>query len=311
MAYRRRRRRRRKFNIDKLKIIIVLILFAICYYNKYGLSLSAAFSEEESTVVPVSTSGNLEVEFLDVGQADSILIRDNGKNMIIDAGNNEDGKKLVEYFKSLGITRFEYVIGSHAHEDHIGGMDDIIKNFEVGHFYMPDAYTTTITFEEVLDALDAKQLKFEIPKIGETFTLNDAVIDVLYTEDNSANLNDSSIVLKLTYGNVKFLFMGDAESKTEKSILEQDIKADVLKLGHHGSSYATTLGFLNKVDPKYAVIEVGKNNSYHHPHPSTLNKLKNKNITIYRTDENGTIICQTDGVNINFNTINTDTNGGS
>ena len=138
----------------------------------------------------------LQIWFLDVGQADSILIQNGDANMLIDAGNNEDGKKLVSYFQSLGIETFQYVIGTHAHEDHIGGMDDIIDNFDIDTFYMPDAITTTATFESVLDSLEAKNIAFQTPSIDSIFKLGNATIDVLYVGTDDSDLNNTSIVLK-------------------------------------------------------------------------------------------------------------------
>ena len=230
-------------------------------------------------------------------------------NMLIDAGNNEDGEKLVSYLKSLNVNGFDYVIGTHPHEDHIGGMDDIINNFEIDNYYMPDKLSTTKTFEDVLDALDAKGLSYNVPKIDDEFKLGDATFKVIYSGDDTNDINDSSIVLKMTYGDNSFLFTGDATSNVEEIILNQDIKSDVLKVAHHGSSYSSTTEFLDKVDPKYAIISVGTNNSYNHPASITLQKLSNRDITVYRTDLDGTIIFTSDGTNLSVQTNKTDTNG--
>ena len=246
---------------------------------------------------------------MDVGQADSILIQDNDTYMLIDAGNNEDGEKLVSYFQSLGIESFQYVIGTHAHEDHIGGMNDIIDNFNIGTFYMPDAITTTATFESVLDSLEAKNIAFQTPSIDSIFKLGNATIDVLYVGTDDSDLNNTSIVLKLTYGNISILFMGDAEKEVETIIEKKDISADVLKVGHHGSNTSSSKTFLEKVNPSYAIISVGTGNSYGHPSNTTIQNLENLNTKIYRTDESGTIIMTTDGTNITFQTIQTNTNG--
>ena len=304
---------RRKKKSSAFEIILILILFAICYYNKYGFSFSSAYEtdstiESSSFVTPVD--GTIEVYYLDVGEAESILIRDGTENALIDAGNNEDGQKIVKFFKDMGITDFKYVFTTHAHEDHIGGMDDIIKNFNIQNFYMPDAMTNTATFEDVLDALLEKNIPVTIPIIGDKLTLNNSIIEVIYTGTDENDLNNTSIILRLDYGNNSFLFTGDATSMVERSVINSNIDVDVLKVSHHGSKYSSTLGFLNKVSPEYAVISVGKNNSYGHPHEVTLNKLNNKEVKIYRTDEMGTIIAVSDGQNINFKTIQTNTNGG-
>ena len=230
--------------------------------------------------------------------------------MLVDAGNNEDGPKLVTYLKGLGINQFNYVVGTHPHEDHIGGLDDIINNFNIKNFYMPDVITTTKTFEDVLDALENKNIALTIPNKNDTFKLGDATIKVLYVgSEDEKDLNNTSIVLKATYQNVSFLLTGDASTKVEGNLDRKDLESTVLKVAHHGSSTATNEEFLNLVNPKYAVISVGKDNQYNHPHTSVLNTLANHNITTYRTDEDGTIQMITDGVNIEINTMKTDTNG--
>lgn len=264
---------------------------------------------EVQSVVKQDFNGEVEVQFIDVGQADAILIRQNNYNMLIDAGNNEDGEKLVNYFKSIGITSFDYAIATHAHEDHIGGMDDIINNFEVENFYMPDVLTTTKTFEDVLNALEENNMLYSVFNENDTFNLGDILFDVIYIGDEENDLNDTSIILKLIYGDTSFLFTGDATSKVEKQILNKNIKSDVLKVAHHGSDYSTTDEFLKKVNPLYAVISVGKNNSYKHPSSSVLKKLNDMGVNVYRTDEKGTVIFKTNGKDINVNTIKTDTNG--
>lgn len=307
----------------------VLLLLGVCIYDTYIADESilnlksyveefeTLFREEEVTeneeeIKPVvNTNNNLKISYIDVGQADSILLEQDNEYMLVDAGNNEDGRLLVNYFNELGITKFKYVIGTHAHEDHIGGMDDIIKNFEIEHFYMPDVITTTKTFEDVLDNLLDKKIKFETPNIGEVLPFGESTIDVLYVGKDKADLNNTSIVFKLTYKDKRFLFTGDATSVTEKILLNNnvDLKSDVLKVGHHGSQYSSTAAFLKAVNPKYAVISVGKGNVYDHPKQITLDKLQKLQIITYRTDLNGTIILTTDGKNINFNNIQTNTNG--
>ncbi len=288
-------------------IIVIYIIFFSGFLQEAITGYNDAKGNEENT----SVSGDLKIYFIDVGQGDSILIKTGDDTMLIDAGNNADGEKLVNYFKGMGITKFNYVIGTHAHEDHIGGMDEIINNFDINKFYMPNAITTTTTFEDVLDALNAKEIKFETPNIDDEFDLGDAKVKVLYTGTDTSDLNASSIVLKITYGENKFLLMGDAPTSVEERILDndEDVTADVLKVGHHGSSYSTSDDFLSEVNPSYGVISVGLNNSYGHPSSTTLDKLLNKDITVYRTDEKGTIIMTSNGTTISVDTVKTDTNG--
>ncbi len=297
-----------------VKRILILLFIAIAYvYSTYQNTDKTVndntIKQRKTESTLKESSNNLDVYFLDVGQADSILLSNNGHYMLIDAGNNEDGPKLVNYFKSLGITKFDYVIATHAHEDHIGGMDDIIKNFDIGTFYMPDLITTTKTFEDVLDALSEKQIAFETPTIDQEFSFSDTKITTLYVNNEAKNLNDSSIVLRLKHGTNTFLFTGDASTKVEKQLLNKNIASDVLKVGHHGSRYSTSKEFLNKVNPQYAIISVGINNTYKHPHDETLKKLNDKKIIIYRTDQEGTIVAESNGNIIQFKTIKTDTNG--
>lgn len=257
----------------------------------------------------IELTDDLTIFYLDVGQADSTLIKSQDKYMLIDAGNNEDGKKLVNYFKLLGIESFEYVIGTHAHEDHIGGMDDVIDNFKIKKFYMPDDVTTTKTFEDVLDALEKNNVSFKTPKIGTKLKLGESNIEILHVAKDKEDLNDESIVLKLTYKNTSFLFTGDATNNVEKEILGSNLESTVLKVGHHGSKYSSSANFLTKVRPKYAIISCGKKNDYGHPHNITVKKLEKLNSKIYRTDELGTIVAVSDGDNITFKNIKTDTNG--
>ncbi|MBQ9013768.1 MAG: MBL fold metallo-hydrolase [Bacilli bacterium] len=300
-------------NYFSIIVGILIILYLIFGTNLLSdLKNSAAqvsnINNKSTTNVSIK-DGKLKIYFIEVGQADSILISNNNHNMLIDAGNTGDGKKLVNYFKSLNINSFDYVVGTHPHEDHIGGMDDIIRNFDIKNYYMPEKLSTSKTFEDVLDSLIEKNMQYTVPKIGDVLTLDDAKLNVIYVGDETNDANDSSIILKLTYGNNSALFTGDASKRVEKKILNYDIKSDILKVGHHGSSYSTLNEFLNKVNPKYAVIEVGKNNIYNHPTNDTLDKLSKRNIKVYRTDINGTIIFTLNGNSYNIETINTDTNG--
>lgn len=301
----------KKKDMKKL-IVLVILLLSYAYttlINTENKNQKEPIKERKTEDVIFADENTLNVYFIDVGQADSILLENKGHYMLIDAGNNEDGPKLVNYFNEQDIKEFDYVVGTHAHEDHIGGMDDIIKNFKIDNFYMPDAITTTKTFEDVLDALEETNVIFQTPKVNQTFNLQDTTITTLSVTADEKNLNDTSIVLKVKHGTNTFLFMGDASTKIEKNLLNKDIKSDVLKVGHHGSRYSTSLEFLKKVSPEYAVISVGENNTYKHPHEEILKRLEEQNIQIYRTDKQGTILAKSNGSIITFSTIKTDTNG--
>ena len=314
MSRRSRRRNRRKFYIHRLILIIIVLIYMIFsdeINNTFSLTENDADKlEKEKTKEVISLHDKLKIYYLDVGQADAMLIDSGGEYMVIDGGNNSDGPLLVKYFNELGIKKINYVVGTHAHEDHIGGLDDIITNFDIGTVYIPDAITTTKTFEDLLNSIDKKNMKYKVPKIDSTFELGDAIVKVIYTGTDTTDLNATSIILKLTYGNNSFLFTGDTTSTVEKQILDKDIEADVLKVAHHGSKYSSSAHFLKKVNPKYAVVPCGEDNSYDHPNSITLKKLERMDVKIYRTDKNGTVIATSDGNDISFDTIKTNTNGG-
>lgn len=277
----------KKRNKKKIFSFVVFLLLSLVSFYFY--------KEEDFTV-----SSNLKIYYLDVGQADSTLLINNGKTMLIDTGNYDDSKFVIGYLNNLGIKKIDYLIGTHPHEDHIGSMASIIKNFDIDKIYMPDVVTTTSFFENVLIEVKNKGYFIETPKEGDSFNLGEAVVDVLYLDNDEDNFNDDSIILRVRFGSNKFLFMGDASSKVEERILNKNLSADILKVGHHGSSTSTSDEFLKYVNPKYAIISVGKNNSYGHPSELVLKRLNDKNISILRTDECGTIVVESDGNNIKF-----------
>jgi len=258
------------------------------------------------------TIPDLEVRFLDVGQADSILIRAGDHAMLIDAGNNKDGKGVVAYLKSLGIERLDAIVGTHPHEDHIGGMDKVIEAFEIGRAYLPDATNNTTTFYDVLDALAARDLRLTTAKAGMTFLLGDAEFTVLSPAATSYDeMNLHSIVLRMTYGERTFLFCGDAESDNESEMLAsgRPLSADVLKVAHHGSTTSSTVAFLRAVAPRVAVITVGSGNSFDHPAPQTLDRLAALGTTVYRTDLDGTVVVRSDGTSLDVSFESTGIDG--
>ena len=252
-------------NVENLENVII----------KTGETITEDFISNNNT--------SLKTYFFNVGQADSILIQNNEKNMLIDAGNNEDGEMLVNNLKQLNVEKIDYLIGTHPHEDHIGGMDNIINNFEIGTIYMPNVQTNTKTFEDVLDAVSNKNLKIETPKVNDTFLLGEANCKILSVTDDEDNLNQSSIVIQLNFKDLSYLFMGDAEKEIEESI---DVgKVNILKVGHHGSDTSSSLDFINKIAPEVSIISVGKDNSYGHPSDDVIKRLENIGSKVYRTDE--------------------------
>jgi competence protein ComEC len=243
------------------------------------------------------------VHYIDVGQGDSILIQVNNKNLLIDSGPKSDEKKLSNYLSSLHLAKLDYIIATHPHDDHIGNMAEVIKKYDVSKFYAPKVESTTKTFEKMVDALKDKNLKINVIKKGTNsidLGENTKVTVFSPSKDSYEDLNNYSPVIKIEYGNTSFLFTGDAQADVEKDILSanEDIRADVLKIGHHGSSTSTSMNFLSKVNPSISVISVGKDNIYNHPNENTIKHLNEKNITIYRTDQDGTILLCSDGSKI-------------
>ncbi|MFY9472184.1 MAG: ComEC/Rec2 family competence protein [Tepidanaerobacteraceae bacterium] len=277
-------------------LIILTVLLAACG--------STALKEPVQTT---EAETGLKVHFLDVGQADCILIQaPTGENMLIDAGNNDDADTIISYLNAQGVRRIDVLVGTHPHEDHIGSLDTVIDTYDIGKVYMPRVTHTTKTFEDVLIAIKNKGLKIAAAKAGEIidFSPNTRVEILAPNSPEYDDLNNYSAVIKLTYGNTSFLFTGDAEDISENEMLASgyDLKADVLKLGHHGSSTSSTEAFLAAVKPSYGVISVGKGNDYGHPHEEVLTRLEQAGIEIYRTDESGTVLFATDGDHIEIKT---------
>ena len=294
----------------KIISFILAVLFIIGYYIFEDIPTEESYSNKDEIKVNNIVTTDLQIYYFDVGQADSTLIINNGHSMLIDAGNNEDGEKLVTYMKEeLNITTIDYVIGTHPHEDHIGGLDDIINNFNIKEVYLPEAMTTTKTFEDVLDAIANKELSITVPTIGETFKLGEADFEVIYTGTGEKDLNEASIILRMIFGNKTYLFTGDTTEEVEETILNSNIDIDVLKVAHHGSKYSSSEEFLNIATPEYAIISAGEGNSYGHPEPETLTRLKKHTNNIYITKDLGTILLTSDGKTITITTLNTDTNG--
>ncbi len=292
---------RRKGKTDNMKKKVINLVFALVI-----VLLVNIFGNEGSQPIYNEATSNLEVHFIDVGQADSILIKSGEEAMLIDAGNNADGDMVVNYIKEQGINKLKYIIGTHPHEDHIGGLDDVIDNFDIEKIIMPKIMHTTKTFEDVLSSISNKGLKITYPIVGKEYTLNDATLIILApNSEEYKELNNYSVVVKLIHGENSYIFTGDAEVLSEKEMLENNIEildSDVLKIGHHGSTTSTSEEFLNAVNPKYAVISVGKDNEYGHPHREIIELLGEKNIEVLRTDEMGTIISTSDGTIIDFYT---------
>lgn len=245
--------------------------------------------------------GQLEVHFIDVGNADCILVRQGAASMLIDAGEKGDADTILEYLQRQGVERLNIVIATHPHADHIGSMARVIRALPIDTFlmaYMPQSATpTSAVYLSMLQALDEKQVSVRQAQPGDTLSLGEAQVQILAPLEQSSDPNNMSVVSRVVYGERRFLFMGDAETPVEQALLERgtELSADVLKAGHHGSRTATSEAFLKRVAPAYAVLTCGKGNSYGHPHKETLQLLEKHNVTTLRSDVDGDIVFVTDG----------------
>lgn len=248
--------------------------------------------------------GEIVVHFIDVGQGDAELIMtSDGKTVLIDSGTPESRTVLTGYLKEQGVKKIDYFVLTHPHADHIGGAAAVLDAFDVVNVIMTDAPTTTSTYKKVLQKIDEKDFGVIFAEAGKEYSLGEAKITILGpVSDYSDDLNNTSIVLRLTYGRTVFMFTGDAEKKAEQDMLTKFpasyFRADVLKLGHHGSSNSTSDGWFFAVSPEYVVISCGRNNDYGHPHREILSLLKKNGTTYFRTDTDGSIVMSSDGESV-------------
>ena len=283
-------------------IIFILLSFVVRTYpdgfiNSFG---DINLSHEDDKEYPL-----LKVHFIDVGQGDAILIQSEDSHMLIDAGERHNSDTLISYLRENSVSKLEYVTATHPHSDHIGSLANVIDNFQIGKIIMPDAISTTKTFENLLDTIAKNNLKITKPIIGTEYILGSASFVIIAPNgSNYKNLNDYSVGIKLKHNENSFVFTGDAEKLSENEMLENGInlKADVFKLAHHGSSTSNSDDFLDAVDPMICVVSAKKDNSYGHPHVEIMQAMKDRNIILYRTDEQGTIILESDGKTITANT---------
>lgn len=254
-----------------------------------------------------AVTGTLEVSYLDVGQGDAAYIKVNGYDILVDAGPKSDEDKLIAQLKEKNIDDFEIIIATHPHEDHIGGMKKVFDTYDVESFYMPKVSHTTKTFQNMVNAVANEGIKIQQIKEGMSFDLGKGARIDVYSPiyESYEEFNDYSPIMKLTYGDTELIFTGDAEAHAEADVVAKypkDLKADVLKFGHHGSSTSSTEEFIQSVDPDYGIISCGAGNKYGHPHKETLQKISKYNIKAYRTDTQGQITLTSDGKNINIKT---------
>ncbi|MFQ7695063.1 MAG: ComEC/Rec2 family competence protein [Christensenellales bacterium] len=245
------------------------------------------------------------VHFVDVGQGDGAIVVCDGKTLVIDGGTAENGAKMVEYLQNtLHVSKVDFVIGTHPHADHIGGLPDVIRACKVKKLYSPVDEFEAKPFETMKRAADDKKLKITVPQAGQSFSLGRAKVEFLAPLGIYDNVNDLSLVVRVTYGQTAFLFTGDAERPSEYDMTDsgEDLSATVLKVGHHGSNTSTSYIFLRQVMPAYAIISCGKDNAYGHPHEEVLSRLADEGAGVYRTDECGTIVCRSNGAKVTVRT---------
>lgn len=315
MSYRKRSRR---FNWGFVVVVSVLLslaaLVTLADYTDLGPIPTWGQLLEEAELSEPSYAAVLEgeiaeVHIIDVGQGDSILIRTPGANMLIDASEREYGTVVASYLERQGVDTLDYVVATHPHADHIGGLAYVVRELEVKNIIAPQVPAsitpTTKVYKELLAAVKEKGLTFTRPGVGDQYPLGEGgSFTILGPVEASDEMNDNSVVLKFEYGNTSFLLTGDCEASMESEILAAglDVSADVLKLGHHGSSTSTSRDWLDAVKPAYGAISCGKDNSYGHPHREIIQRLEDADVAYYRTDLSGTIVFETDGAGINVST---------
>ena len=278
---------KRRFMLGMLLPMLALLI-AACTLNPSG-KLS-------------SDSSELTVYFIDVGQAHSTLFVSDGVAMLVDGGNPSDSSLIYTFLRDRGITHLDYIVATHAHEDHVGGLAGALNYATAGVAFSPVTSFDSRAFNSFVRYLDVQGVSITVPTHGDTFQLGGADVLVLSPIRESSNHNNMSIVMKITHGDVSFIITGDAEREAEQDILDAgyDISATVLLVGHHGSETSTTYPFLREVMPQYAVISCGRNNQYGHPHENTLSRLRDADVILYRTDMQGDITAVSDGKTVTF-----------
>lgn len=249
---------------------------------------------------PPLRSGCAEIHFIDVEQGDAILIRADGANVLIDAGSNQSEEELRNYLVGYGVETIEYAVFTHPHEDHIGGADMILRDFDVANVIIPDCASTSSAYERMLDAIEACDAAVYRAEMGDVYFAGDVRLEIIgpvAPEDGDAN--NSSVVILATYGETRAILSGDAESESESEMIKlmgaDKFSCDVLKVGHHGSDTSSSEEWLQATSPSFAVISCGKNNPYGHPHTDTVKKLEEMGCTVFRTDVSGNVILESDG----------------
>ena len=273
-----------------LALAIVLVAVALLIWQS---------AEERKNAVTVPMDG-LYVHYIDVGQGDSELVCCNGEYMLIDAGEPDASDAVLEYLDRLGIDKLDYLVCTHSHSDHCGGLDAVVESLEVETVFTSPYAGDSPSYEIFTDAVYDAGLELTVPVLGESYRLGEASFSFIGPLEDYDNLNDDSLVMRLEYGDTSFLFTGDMTSKAEKDLINDgaDLRCDVLKVGHHGSSGSSCYQFLYEAQPGIGVISCEKGNSYGHPHEETLSRLNDADVTVYRTDLEGSIVIFSDGMKV-------------
>lgn len=284
--------------------VIVLILLAVAVY--FFPELKPILLPEPQTAFPEvpEPAGELTVHYIDVGQADCTLLECGGQTMLIDGGNVDDSSLVAAYLKEQGIEHLDYMVCTHPHEDHVGGLSGPLNTCTVGQVFAPVTEYDSVPFEYFLKYTAGQGLEVTVPEADSSFLLGEARVIVLGPRKTYEEPNDTSIVLRVDHGENSFLFTGDMETAAEEDLLAAgcDLDVDVLKVGHHGSSTSSSYLFLREVMPEYGVISCGAENTYGHPHEEVSSRLYDAGVTVYRTDEQGTVVATSDGTEIRFAT---------
>ena len=292
------KRRSRRSPIKFLPIIVLLLLILLTQLPGKKPSGDPSAESTAGTATSADTSGEfLYVSFIDVGQADCTLLEVGDCDILIDGGNVADGSTVVDYLTRQGVDDLELVICTHAHEDHAGGLAYVLKKFIAEEVWVTTGYYNSNAYTNFINAIGSQGLPVYIPSLGETYTYEDLTVTLLGPVKEYDDTNATSLVVMAEYGGKKFLFTGDMESDAEADLISSgaDLRADVLKVGHHGSYTSSSAAFLEAVGAQYGVIHVGAGNDYGHPHDAAMDRLFAAGMTLYRTDLMGNIVIATDG----------------